>query len=209
LPETRVVAPAERRSARTPPPRQVVTRQPPAPTPPTQAQVVAQQNQAFDTARQSILAPIGATSYEVNHQAIEALPQGDNTPLDKALLQFPGVTQDSAASGELHVRNEHANIQYRINGIMLPDGVGAFGQILDTGIVGSLALLTGALPAQFGQRTAGVLDIRPGRTPSTTPAKSASMAVATEPSRPLSNMAARSGRPSISRPGAFSRTIWE
>jgi outer membrane receptor protein involved in Fe transport len=160
LPETHVVAPAERRRARTPPPRQVVTRQPPAPTPPTQAQVVAQQNQAFNAARQSILTPIGATSYQVNHQAIEALPQGDNTPLDKALLQFPGVTQDSAASGELHVRNEHANIQYRINGIMLPDGVGAFGQILDTGIVGSLALLTGALPAQFGQRTAGVLDIQ-------------------------------------------------
>src|ERR1700693_2259167 len=42
---------------------------------------------------------------------------------------------------------------------MLPDGVGAFGQILDTGIVGSLALLTGALPAQYGLRTAGVLDI--------------------------------------------------
>src|SRR5258705_13739895 len=43
---------------------------------------------------------------------------------------------------------------------MLPDGVGAFGQILDTGIVGSLALLTGALPAQYGLRTAGVLDIQ-------------------------------------------------
>ena len=159
LPETRVVAPAERRRPRTPPPRQVVTRQPPAPTP-TQAQVVAQQNQAFDAARQTILAPVGATSYEVSHQAIEAQPQGNNATLDKVLLQFPGVTQDSAASGELHVRNEHANIQYRINGIMLPDGVGAFGQILDTGIVGSLALLTGALPAQFGLRTAGVLDIQ-------------------------------------------------
>ena len=108
----------------------------------------------------NIVAPVGATSYQVNHQAIEALPQGNNTTLDKVLLQLPGVTQDSAASGELHVRNEHANLQYRINGIMLPDGVGAFGQILDTGIVGSLALLTGALPAQYGLRTAGVLDIQ-------------------------------------------------
>ncbi len=76
------------------------------------------------------------------------------------MLQAPGVSQDSAASGELHVRNEHANIQYRINGIMLPDGVGAFGQIIDTGIVGSLALITGALPAQYGLRTAAVLDIQ-------------------------------------------------
>jgi outer membrane receptor protein involved in Fe transport len=169
LPETRVVAPAERRRARTPTPRQVVSNRPaaqtqaPAQAPsqaPTQAQVVNQQNQKFDAARQAIVAPIGATSYEVSHQAIEAQPQGNNATLDKVLLQFPGVTQDSAASGELHVRNEHANIQYRINGIMLPDGVGAFGQILDTGIIGSLALLTGALPAQYGQRTAGVLDIQ-------------------------------------------------
>ena len=43
---------------------------------------------------------------------------------------------------------------------MLPDGVAGFRQILDTGIVGSLALLTGALPAQYGLRTAGVLDIQ-------------------------------------------------
>jgi outer membrane receptor protein involved in Fe transport len=157
LPETRVVAPAERQRPRTPQPRQVVTSQP---APPTQAQVVNQENQKFDAARQTILAPVGATSYEIGHQAIEAQPQGNNATLDKVLLQFPGVTQDSAASGELHVRNEHANIQYRINGIMLPDGVGAFGQILDTGIIGSLALLTGALPAQYGQRTAGVLDIQ-------------------------------------------------
>jgi len=57
------------------------------------------------------------------------------------------------------VRNEHGNIQYRINGIMLPDGLSGFGQILDTGIVGRLSLITGALPAQYGLRTAGVVDI--------------------------------------------------
>src|SRR4029077_3812123 len=116
-------------------------------------------NEKFDTTRQNIFAPTGANSSQINHQAIEALPQGVNNTLDKALLQLPGVTQDSAASGELHVRNEHANLQYRINGIMLPDGVGGFGQILDTGIVGTMSLLTGALPAQYGLRTAGVLDI--------------------------------------------------
>jgi hypothetical protein len=156
LPTTRVAAPIERPRPRKPP-TQVATNQPPAPT---EQQVVAQQNEKFDAARKTIFTNIGAGSYEVSHQTIEALSQGNNTPLDKALLQFPGVTQDSAASGELHVRNEHANLQYRINGIMLPDGVGGFGQILDTGIVGTMALLTGALPAQYGLRTAGVLDIQ-------------------------------------------------
>ena len=163
LPSITVVAPHRVQPPRRPKVR-VVTGQrretPAAPPPPTEAQVVAGQNTKFDEALHMIVAPIGATSTQIDHQAIEALPQGTNASLDKVLLQFPGVTQDSAASGELHVRNEHANIQYRINGIMLPDGVGAFGQILDTGIVGSLALLTGALPAQYGLRTAGVLDIQ-------------------------------------------------
>jgi hypothetical protein len=117
--------------------------------PQTATQILAGQNEKLDEVRQNIVAPAGANAYQINHQAIEALPKGNNAQLDKVLLQFPGVTQDSAASGELHVRNEHANLQYRINGIMLPDGVGAFGQILDTGIIGSLALLTGALPAQY------------------------------------------------------------
>jgi len=162
LPEISVTAPRVSQQPRRPKTR-VTTgqrREVPAAAPQTEAQIVAGKNEKFDEARRTIDAPTGATSYQINHQNIEASPQGANATLDKVLLQFPGVTQDSAASGELHVRNEHANVQYRINGIMLPDGVGAFGQILDTGIVGSLALLTGALPAQYGFRTAGVLDIQ-------------------------------------------------
>jgi outer membrane receptor protein involved in Fe transport len=162
LPQIEVIAPKRSQPPRRPKTR-VTTgerRETPAAPPQTEAQVVAGQNQKFDEARQNIVAPVGASSYEINHRAIEALPQGNNTTLDKVLLQTPGVSQDSAASGELHVRNEHGNVQYRINGIMLPDGVGAFGQILDTGIVGSLALLTGALPAQYGLRTSAVVDIQ-------------------------------------------------
>ena len=59
------------------------------------------------------------------------MPQGTNAPLEKVLLQVPDVSQDSAASGNFHVRNEHANVRYRINGIMLPDGVSGFGTFLE------------------------------------------------------------------------------
>ncbi|WP_063615475.1 TonB-dependent receptor [Bradyrhizobium sp. Tv2a-2] len=158
LPETRVVAPVERTRPRKPPTQQVVAS--PPPPAPTQAQVVTEQNRKLDAARQTIYAPSGTAPYLMTQQNIEALPQGENTSLDRVLLQAPGVSQDSAASGDFHIRNEHANAQYRINGIMLPDGVGAFGQILDTGIIGSLALITGTLPAQYGLRTAGVVDIQ-------------------------------------------------
>ena len=162
LPDVEITAPKAVK------PRRPVTRvvtgkrsvRPPTSPPPTEAKIVADKNEKFDEARRNIVAATGAGSYQMSQQALEALPQGTNTTLDRALLQAPGVSQDSTASGDLHVRNEHANLQYRINGIMLPDGVGAFGQIIDTGIVGSLALITGALPAQYGLRTAGVLDIQ-------------------------------------------------
>ncbi|MDA9432006.1 TonB-dependent receptor domain-containing protein [Bradyrhizobium sp. CCBAU 51627] len=162
LPSVEVEAPKQTQAPRRPKVRVAVDRRRATPQarPQTEAPAAVEgQGERFDTARQSILPPGGATAHTLTRQAIEALPQGSNASLDKVLLQFPGVTQDSAASGDLHVRNEHANLQYRINGVMLPDGVGAFGQILDTGIVGSLSLLTGALPAQYGLRTAGVLDI--------------------------------------------------
>lgn len=123
------------------------------------AAVVERENRALDAARNALMSPAGASSYTLTDNTIANLPQGSETPIDKVLLQAPGVTQDSAASGALHVRNEHGNLQTRINGIMLPDGVSAFGQVIDTGIVGSLSLVTGALPAQYGLRTAGVLNM--------------------------------------------------
>jgi opacity protein-like surface antigen len=118
--------------------------------------------QRFDQARDNIFAPVGTTPTTWNREAIEALPQGSNTPFDKAVLQFPGVSQDSSIEGNFHVRNEHleSSLSYRINGILLPDTIGAFGQFLDTSFVGSLSLITGALPAQYGLRTAAIIDIK-------------------------------------------------
>ncbi|WP_031336235.1 TonB-dependent receptor plug domain-containing protein, partial [Rhodopseudomonas sp. B29] len=127
--------------------------------PQTAEQITAARHAGFDTARQAIFKPNGASAFDISHAAIVALPQAANATLDKVLLQAPGVSQDSAASGDLHVRNEHANVQYRINGIALPDGVSGFGQMLDTSMIGTMTLLTGALPAQYGLRTAGVVDI--------------------------------------------------
>ena len=114
----------------------------------------------LNEARENILPNIGVNSFDVDRQTIEALPQGDYAPLDKVLLQAPGISQDSAASGALHIRNEHANLQYRINGIQLPDGVAGFGQVLETSLIANMAVVTGALPAQYGLRTAGIIDIQ-------------------------------------------------
>ncbi len=125
-----------------------------------QAAATLQKEIALNAARENILTKTGANSYGVSRQDIEALPQGDNAPLDKVLLQTPGVYQDTATNGGFHIRDEHGNVQYRINGIQLPDGVQGFGQVLETGLIGNMAVLTGALPAQYGLHTAGVVDIQ-------------------------------------------------
>ena len=121
---------------------------------------LASVNTKFDVERDNLSPRFGASSFDMNRAFIETLPQGTNAPINSVLLQAPGVAQDSAVNGDIHVRNEHANVQYRINGIILPDGISGFGHVLDTGFVGSLALITGALPAQFGLRTAGIVDIQ-------------------------------------------------
>ena len=121
---------------------------------------LAAQNTQLDVARDNLSPRFGASTFDMNRAFIETLPQGTDGSINKVLLQAPGVSQDSAASGEIHVRNEHANVQYRINGITLPDGISGFGHVLDTGFASSLALITGALPAQFGLRTAGIVDIQ-------------------------------------------------
>jgi outer membrane receptor protein involved in Fe transport len=132
-----------------------------APGAPTPAQAPLDRKMAvMDQSRENLLPKIGASTYTINREAITALPQGDNTPIDKVILQLPGVSYDSAASNpNFHVRNEYANVQTRINGVMLPEGVSGLGPVIDTNFIGSLSLLTGTLPAQYGLRTAGVLDI--------------------------------------------------
>jgi outer membrane receptor protein involved in Fe transport len=147
------------------PPIDVESQRPTPPRPATAPQALqnsdlATKNTQFDIARDNLSPRFGASSFDMNRAFIETLPQGTDGSINKVLLHAPGVSQDSAASGEIHVRNEHANVQYRINGITLPDGISGFGHVLDTSFANSIALITGALPAQFGLRTAGIVDIQ-------------------------------------------------
>lgn len=113
----------------------------------------------LDEAREQIVPSLGATAYLITGDQIANLAQGANAPFNQVLLRAPGVAQDSAANGDLHVRGEHGNLQYRINDVLLPEGISGFGQELDTRFVDSVQLVTGSLPAQYGFRTAGVVDI--------------------------------------------------
>ncbi len=114
----------------------------------------------LDETRGLIQPSLGATSFIMDQQQILNLPQGADAPFSQVLLRAPGVAEDSAANGDLHVRGEHANLQYRINDVLLPEGISGFGLELDPRFVKSMQLITGSLPAQYGFRTAGIVDIQ-------------------------------------------------
>ena len=156
-----------------PPPKRTAVRRAPTPAAPVTAPVqtaeqaqeaanrqVVDRTQTLDQRRDDVILPkAGATSYTLNQRDLDAIPQGGAAPLSDIVLQLPGVYQDSTSSGDFHVRNEHANVQFRLNGVLLPDGVSGFSQLIDPSFIKSLRLLTGALPAQYGLHTAGVIEL--------------------------------------------------
>ena len=111
-------------------------------------------------ARIELSPKVGTTVYSIDKHMIESLGQGENTPFNEVLLHLPGVSQDAKGSGALHVRDDHGNVQYRLNGVQLPEGISGFGQSIDTRFIDQVDFITGALPAQYGIRSAGIVDIQ-------------------------------------------------
>ena len=125
--------------------------------PPPQVSEVVVTARRLNEARATIQPQLGASVYTITSKAIDALPGGANTGLNQVILQAPGVAQDSF--GQLHVRGEHNGLQYRLDGVILPEGLSVFGQALNPRLADKVELITGALPAQYGLRTAGIIDI--------------------------------------------------
>jgi outer membrane receptor protein involved in Fe transport len=113
----------------------------------------------LNQARNDLSPETGGSVYRFTAETISELPEGDNTSIPNVLTQAPGVNQDISQNGGFHVRGFDGQIQYRINGVMVPDLNSAITPVFNSRFVQSLDLLDGTLPAQFGYRTAGVIDI--------------------------------------------------
>jgi outer membrane receptor protein involved in Fe transport len=109
-------------------------------------------------ARNGIQTQLGASTYTITSEQIDAQPGGENTGLNQVVLQAPGVAEDSF--GQLHIRGEHNGLQYRVNGVIIPEGNTVFSQTLNPRLAESVKLITGALPAEYGLRTAGIIDVQ-------------------------------------------------
>lgn len=111
----------------------------------------------LDAARENVNPALGASVYALSNDTVESRPSGETTSISQILLQAPGVTQD--ASGQLRLRQSQGTLQYRINNVILPDGLTDPGDTLSARLASKVELVTGALPAQYGLQAGGVVNI--------------------------------------------------
>jgi len=97
-------------------------------------------------------------TYQLSRKEIEALPRGNNNDVHDVLLTVPSVVYGGLK--QTHIRQDHANQQFRIDGIPIPDTVtGSFADIVPPRAWERADIILGGMEAQYGNKTALVLDI--------------------------------------------------
>ena len=97
-------------------------------------------------------------TYQLSRKDIEALPKGNNNDVYEVLLTVPSVVYGSLK--QTHIRQDHANQQYRIDGIPIPDTVsGAFADIVPPRAWERADIILGGMEAQYGNKTVLLVDI--------------------------------------------------
>ena len=105
-----------------------------------------------------------SSATQIQREDIDSRPRGDSASVNEILATQPGFVYD--ALGQIYVRGNHANIQYQLDGVPLPDTVsGLFGQFLTPRLVENMEVITGGLPAEYGQRLSAVVNLNSRRPP--------------------------------------------
>ncbi|MDH5562996.1 MAG: TonB-dependent receptor [Nitrospirota bacterium] len=101
---------------------------------------------------------VSSETFSVSRKDIEELPRGNNLALSDVLLTLPSATDGGL--GQVHIRQEHGGLQFRIDGVPIPDTVSSvFSDILSPRIWERADIILGGPEAQYGNRTAAVLDV--------------------------------------------------
>ena len=99
-----------------------------------------------------------SSTYQLSRKDVEILPRGNNNNVADVLLTIPSVVYGGLK--QTHIRQDHANQQYRIDGIPIPDTVtGAFADIVPPRAWERSDIILGGMEAQYGNKTAVVVDI--------------------------------------------------
>src|SRR5437773_2571950 len=97
-------------------------------------------------------------TYQLSRKDVEILPRGNNNTVAQVLQTIPSVVY--GALGETHIRQDHANQQFRIDGVPIPEGVSAtFTDVISPRMWERADIILGGMEAQYGNKTALVVDI--------------------------------------------------
>jgi hypothetical protein len=96
---------------------------------------------------------------DINKEQIASSPLGDDVSLPKLLSSSsPGII--AGPFGQMFIRGNHANIQYQIDGVQLPESTsGAFGDAFSPRNIDHMEFITGGIPAEYGERMSAVVNI--------------------------------------------------
>ncbi len=97
-------------------------------------------------------------TYGLSRKEIEQIPRGNNNDISAVLATIPSATQ--SALGQIQIRQDHANLQFRIDGVPIPDTVSTtFADIITPRTWERADIILGGMEAQYGNRTAALIDI--------------------------------------------------
>jgi len=108
-----------------------------------------------------------ASKVEISKETIQKLPQGDQIKLSKLLATTtPGIVE--GPFGVLFIRGNHGNIQYQIDGVQLPESPSnTFAEPFSPRNIDHMEVITGGIPAEFGEKLAAVVVIATKNGPET------------------------------------------
>jgi outer membrane receptor protein involved in Fe transport len=110
----------------------------------------------------SPLAPIhykaSSETYAVSRKDIESLPKGNNNDLHDVLLTIPSAVYGSLK--QVHIRQDHANMQLRIDGVPIPETVSStFSDVISPRAWERADIVLGGMEANVGNKTAALIDV--------------------------------------------------
>jgi hypothetical protein len=104
-------------------------------------------------------APVPASGTSRTKDQLQTFINTQSTDTRQLTKGQAGVTEDSA--GQQHVRGEHTEITYVVDGVPLPDTLsGRAGDIVVPSTIQNLQIITGGFAPEFGGQVAAILNIQ-------------------------------------------------
>src|SRR5213593_2862961 len=85
---------------------------------------------------------------------------GAPTNTTSQILQQSIVGAARAPTGEVHIRGQHAEYTYYVDGVPVPPGIsGSLNELFDPNVVDRISFQTGSWDAEYGNKNAAIVDV--------------------------------------------------